>query len=172
MFLDLIDLGRVKRGAIYMAVIILFQGTQNLLISYVRLMGVKALYMPALVVAIGMFEGSVSGGFLGMFAGFILDGSFSENSVLFTALFTLMGFFSGYLTEFYINKRLFSFLFMAAASLLITSFCQGIRAMVFHGTDFYSVTVVALSQALWSLPFAIPAYFVCKAIAREEIDQK
>ena len=127
--------------------------------------GVKALFVPALITAMGMLEGGVTGGYLGLLAGFFLDISYLENSILFTVLFTGIGFISGSLSEYYINKKFFSYMFLAAAALLATAFCQGIRAVVFHGAGFHSIVSVAIAQTIWSLPFSIPTYFICKAVA-------
>ena len=167
MFLDLFDLKRVKRVALYIGIIVVVQIFQNLLFSRVELWGAKALLTPSLVVAVGMLEGGVTGGYLGLLAGFFLDMSFTENAILFTVLFTVIGFFSGYVSEYYVNKRLFAYLFIAAAALLITSLCQGVRTLVFYKAELAAIAAAALSQFIWSLPFSIPVYLLCSAVAEE-----
>ena len=165
MLLDLIDLKRLRRLALYIGIIILMQTFQNLFLSRIKFLGVKVLFSPALIAAIGMLEGGVTGGYLGLLAGFLLDMSYPENTILFTVLFTVFGFFSGYISEYYINKRLFSYLFIAAAALLITSACQGIGALVSYRADIKAIVTVAFFQFAWSLPFSVPAYLMCKAVA-------
>ena len=53
----------------------------------------------------------------------------------------------------------------ANAALLITALCQIVPLWIFHGTALGALLRTALLQALWSLPFAVPVYFVAKRIA-------
>lgn len=74
------------------------------------------MFMPAVVVAIGAFEGGVWGAALGLVTGFLTDISY-DNTVLFAALFPAIGFFAGVLTRWFVNASLFAYLVMCLAAI-------------------------------------------------------
>ena len=133
--------------------------------SQIELLGVHALFVPAIVVAIGMYEGGVWGALFGLLAGYICDMSFSANTALFLVLFAVFGFLSGLLADFFVNCRFYSFMIIAALALLITPVCQIIPLWIYDGTPLGALLPTAALQTLWSIPLAAPAYFAVKAIA-------
>jgi hypothetical protein len=82
-----------------------------------------------------------------------------ENLLLFTVLFTILGFLSGLLTQFYINKRFFAYFFASLGALAITALVQMFALLVFEGANPFSLLYVGGLQVLWSLPFTLLAYF-------------
>lgn len=165
MIFDLIDLAKLRRAIIYALLLAAVFILQNLICSRVTLLGVRALFIPVAVVAIGMFEGGVWGGLLGLAAGYFCDLGFCENTVLFTVLFPAFGFFSGALSKYYLHKGFLTLLVLSAAALLIASGCQMFRFLFFVDTDKWAVLKTGFLQVLWSLPFAAVVYFPCRAIA-------
>lgn len=158
MFLDLIDLNKLRRGILISLYLLAMLILQNLVFSRISVMGVNAMFIPAAVVAVGMFEGGVWGGAYGLCTGLLCDMNYHENLFMFTALFTILGFLSGMLTQFYLNKSFFSYFFVSIAALIITAGCQMFGLLVFEGADPVSLLYVAGIQVLWSLPFTVPAY--------------
>lgn len=165
---ELINLRKVRKAVLYLFCIVVSVWLQTMVLSRGGPAGVKPFFIPAMVVAVGMFEGGVWGGLLGLVTGLGCDLSYSDSTVLFTVLFTAFGFFSGLLTEYLINRRFIAWLLLAVLSLAVTAFCQLMPLWIFRGTAFRSLAGVALLQCLWSLPFAALSYFVVKFVAGRE----
>ena len=64
---------------------------------------------------------------------------------------------SGFISQFFINRRFFAFMGAALAGLLITGFVQMLHTAA---TDVFSLSMIptALLQTLWSIPLAVLAY--------------
>ena len=165
MLFDLIDLAKLRRAIVYFLVMAGVFLLQNLVGDRVTLFGVKALYMPVLVVTIGLFEGGVWGGLMGLAAGYFTDLGFAETTVLFTVLFPVLGFFAGAFGKYYLHKGFVSCLALSAGALLIVACCQMFRFLFFTDTSKWAVLETGLIQTLWSLPFTVVAYFPCRSIA-------
>ena len=155
LILSRIDGRRVLRYALYMFLSLL---AQTMVLNRVRILGVCPMVLPAAAVAAGMFEGATWGSIFGLIMGIFADMAFVENTVVFTVLFPALAFVSGFISQFFINRRFFAFMGAATVGLLITSFVQMLHVAV---TDVFSVSMVstALLQTLWSAPLAALAYF-------------
>ena len=68
MVFDLINLDKVRRAILYAAWLLIALALQNLFLSHVPLFGVRMMFIPAVVIAIGFFEGGVWGGVLFLLA--------------------------------------------------------------------------------------------------------
>lgn len=169
MLLDLIDLDKLRRGAVHMLMMLAVVALQTHVFSRITVFGVRAMYIPAAVVAVGMLEGGVYGGLVGLFAGLLGDMAFSENLVLFTIMFPLIGMTAGALADKYVNKRYFSYLLVSLAALLVTACAQMFGQLVFAGANPLDLTLTALMQALWSMPLAAVIYFPYNAIAKRAL---
>ena len=165
MLLDLINIQKVRRAILYLLVIALTVWTQFSLLPELRILGVKPFFVPVVVVAIGLWEGGVWGGVLGLRTGLCCDLAMNESTVTFLILFTACGFFAGVLGSSVINRRFFSFLLLSAAALLLTALVQIAPFWLFRGVSLNALLPIALLQSLWSLPFAAPAYYLCKKIS-------
>ena len=165
MLLDIIDLDKLRRAILYLLVIGIALWLQTGVFSRIAPLGVKPMFLPAVVVAIGLWEDGVWGGVLGLVAGVGCDLALAGSTVLFLILLAAVGFFSGVLAEFFINRRFFAFLLLSAAALLLTAFCQAFPLWAFRGAAPAALAPVALLQAAWSLPFAVPAYFAARAVS-------
>ena len=149
MWADLINKDKVHRVlwcALYMAVTLLLQNT---VFAHIALFGVHAMFVPAVVVAVGVFEGGTWG-----------------TGMLFAVLFAVIGFGAGMLAEYLINNSLLPFLVTCLAAFLLTAFCQMFRLWIFHGASFWRLLAVALGQSVLSLPLAIPYYYISRAFHR------
>lgn len=139
---------------------------QNTLLSYVRILHVAPLFMPAVCVAVGMLEGGTFGGYFSLVFGIFADMQFSENTVLFTVLFPFIGFMSGFLAEFYINRKPFSYSVIAFLAVLLTSIIQMLKAVLFSDASFKGVASTAILQTLWSIPFNLLFYYIAQRLNR------
>ena len=132
MWADLINKEKIHRVlwcALYMAVTVALQTT---VFAHIALFGVHAMFVPAVVVAVG----------------------------------ALIGFGAGMLAAYLINNGIFPFLVTCLAAFLLTAFCQMFRLWIFHGASFWRLLAVALGQSVFSLPFAVPYYYISRAFHR------
>ena len=175
MLLDLIDRKKARRVLAFAILLLLSLLAQNAVFSRISLWGVKTLFLPAVCVAVGMFQGSVGGAVFGLFMGIFGDMSFAENTVMFTVLFPLIGFFSGFAADFFLNRRFFAFMTASLAALLLTGICQAATCAIIHGGALGPLMKTAGLQTLWSLPPTAVFYpIVRKMSARlgEDISRK
>ena len=163
--LDLINWKKVRRAVLYLICIVLATWLQTMVLSRAAVLGAVPMFLPALAVVIGLFEGGVWGWVLGMAAGFYCDLCCADYAVLFLILFAVFGFGAGLLSEFFINRSFVSYLLLAVAALLITALVQAVPLWLFRGTALWTLLRTALLQTLWSLPFAALLYPVVKLIA-------
>ena len=168
---ELINLRKARKAILYLLCIVVAIWLQTMLLSRVTLLGVKAFFLPALIVAIGLFEGGVWGGTLGLAAGFGCFLSMVGSPVLHLVLLPAFGFLSGVLADFLINRRFVSYLILAALALLLTAFLQAFPLWIFRGAEARAVFSVAALQAAWSLPLAVLCYFVAKALAGHQREE-
>ena len=163
--LELVNLRKARKAIVYLLLIVVATWLQTMVFSRLMLLGVKPFFLPALVVAVGLFEGGVWGGMLGLAAGLGCVLSMAGSPVLMLALLPAFGFFSGLLAEFLIKRRFMSCMLLAALALLLTAFLQALPLWLFRGAEPRFLFTVAALQAAWSLPFAVPAYFIARALA-------
>lgn len=150
-----INLRRVLWYALYLFLMLVLQ---TMVLTFIRPLGVRPFVLPAAVVAVGMFEGGTWGALFGLVMGIFADMAFTETTVTFTMLFPAMAFASGFVSQFFINRRFFAYMLAAAAALLLTAMVQMLRVLVADG---YSAGMLGtgLLQTLWSLPVAVLAYY-------------
>lgn len=169
MLLDLIDLSKLRRAIIYALLFLVLFVLQDLIVSHITVMGVRALLVPAAVVAIGLYDGGAWGGFAGLFAGLFCDMGYSEQTVLFTVLFAAIGFFCGVLGKYLLHRGFVSYLALALVSLALITLCQMFRFLFFTDTLADAVYRTGLIQLLYSLAWAVPIYFPCRSIASRSV---
>ena len=162
---ELINLRKVRKAILYLLCIIIALWLQTMVLSRVVLLGARPFFLPALVVAIGLWEGGVWGGMLGLAAGIGCMLSLANSPVLFLVLLPVFGFLSGLLADYLINRRFVSFLLLAVLALLVTALLQALPLWIFRGASPRPLFTVALLQALWAVPLAVPSYFVAKLLA-------
>ena len=146
---------KVLRYALYLFLALL---AQTMVLNRVRILGVCPLVLPAVAVAVGMFEGATWGALMSLALGVFADMAFVENTVTFTLLFPLIAFGSGFLSQFYINRRFFAFMGASLAALLLTGLVQMLLVIAKDSFSLSMILTLAL-QTLWSFPLAALAYF-------------
>lgn len=150
-----INLRRVLLYALYLFLALVFQ---TMVLTYIRPLGVCPFVLPAAAVAVGMFEGGTWGAVFGLVLGIFTDMVFVESTVTFTLLFPALAFATGFVSQFFINRRFFGYMLAAACGLLITALVQMLKVWA-ADTASLSMLGTALLQTLWSLPPAALAYF-------------
>ncbi len=161
--LEKIDLNKVLRYTLFLFLTLM---AQNMVLSHIRPFDVRPLVLPAAAAAVGMFEGATWGPLFAMVMGYFADMSFVENSVFFLLLLPALSLLSAFVSQFFINRRFFAFMGIAALELLITALLQMLKTMAgdVWSTD---MLVVALLQTAFSLPFAALTYFLPEKWSRE-----
>ena len=149
-----VDWKRVLRYLLYLFVCLL---VQTMLLSRLRIAGVCPYALPAAAVAVGMFEGPVWGVLYSLLLGYFADMAYVENTALFTVLFPLLAFGTGFLAQFFINRRFFAFMGAALGGLLITALGQMLHTSVIDSFTPSMIPTTVL-QTLWALPLAALAY--------------
>ena len=104
MFVDLFHTKKLRLALVYIAFMILVQFLQDTVLARFAVFGVKTLFVPAAVAAVGFHEGGFRGGLYGLLAGILCDMTYGENTVLFTVVFPLVGFGSGLAAGFALNR--------------------------------------------------------------------
>jgi len=165
MLLDLIDFSRLRRAILYFLMLAVLFLLQDHLTARLTIYGVKPMLIPAAVVGIGLFDGGLWGGFMGLAAGYFMDMGYPEHVCLFAVLFAALGFFIGVLGKYLLHRGLISYLVMFTLSMAVITFCQMFRYLFFISVDPWPVVNTGVVQLLWSIPWAIPVYFPCKSIA-------
>ena len=134
--------------AVYLLLAMLLQG---LLFSRLSIFGVKGFVLPAAAVGAGMYLGGVRGAVFGLCLGVFTDFAFTDSTIMYTILFSLIGFGAGFASEFYINKTFFAFMVMGVAAMLLTGLVQLMVAAVFGGAELLQGLLTALLQTALSI---------------------
>lgn len=177
MLLDLIDLSKLRRTIVYGALLAVVFILQDLILSRIAAFGAKPLLIPAVVVGVGLFEGGVWGGCVGLAAGYFADMT-SQHVALFTVLLPILGFFAGVLGKYMLHRGFMSYMVLALVALATAAFCQMFRflflmdedarqflSLYLPGREMWPVWRMGLTQTAVSLAWAVPFYFPCKFIA-------
>ena len=169
MLLDLVNIRKVRRAIVYFGLILAALFLQNTILAKMPIFGVTAMVIPCFAVAAAFFEGGVWGCVFGLVLGIFYDLSLAGTSLLFTILLPIIGFASGSLVMFFINRRLLSFFLVSAAALIITAFCQMFALLVFSETKILPLLLTGALQVLWALPLSFAAYYSCRKISRLDL---
>lgn len=171
MLLDTINIEKVRRAIVYFGVMLLVLLVQNVILSHIAILGVRALIAPIAVVAVGFFEGGLWGGVFGLFLGMFSDMNLNDAPVLLTVVFPIIGFFSGSLVMLFVNKRFFSFFFVCVAALALTAACQMFRFIAIANANILPVLATAGLQTLLSLPFTFAIYYPCRRLSGVDLSK-
>ena len=150
-----INIHRVLRYALFMLLTLM---AQNMILSHFRLVGSCPMVLPAVAVAVGMFEGATLGPLFSLIMGIFADMSFVEHTIFFALVLPALSFAAAFVSQFFINRRFFAFMGITLAALFITAALQMLKTLA---GDTWSGAMLStvIVQTLWSLPFSAVAYF-------------
>lgn len=149
---------QIRGFVVYALYLILTILLQSLLFSRLEIFGVKGFILPAAVVCAGMYLGGVKGTVFGICLGILADMSFTDSTVLYTVLFSVIGFACGFLAEYYLNNSFFAFLLFGTAAMLLTGLAQFALAFFLYRAEVFRGLLTVLLQTLVSIPPAMLLY--------------
>ena len=155
---EIIEKINFKRILQYWLFMFLALIVQNMLFTQLRPLGVCPMVLPAVAVAVGMFEGAVWGAVFSLIMGYFADMAFIENTITFTVLFPALSFATGFVAQFFINRRFFAYMGATLIALLVTGVVQMLKTAAMDAWAGSMISTVIL-QTLWSMPPAALAYF-------------
>ena len=143
-----INIHRVLRYALFMLLTLMAQ----------NMIGSCPMVLPAVAVAVGMFEGATLGPLFSLIMGIFADMSFVEHTIFFALVLPALSFAAAFVSQFFINRRFFAFMGITLAALFITAVLQMLKTLA---GDTWSGAMLStvIVQTLWSLPFSAVAYF-------------
>lgn len=165
MFVDLFHTKKLRLALIYVAIAILIQFLQDTMFARFTVFGVKMLFVPAAVAAVGFQEGGFRGGLYGLLAGFLCDMTFAENTIMFTVLFPMVGFAAGLAAEFLMNRSYPGYLVTAAAGVLLTGVVQMLQVLAVQPGALFRCLLTVVLQMLVTMPAAALLYFPIEQVA-------
>lgn len=156
----------VKRVLLHVILLLVLYILQTSVFTRFRLFGVYPMLLPLAVVGIGLFEDGLWGGIWGIAAGVLCDISIADSFFMFTVTLAVIGFFSGFFSEFILARGFPSFFVLSLISLVLIAFLQMFKYLVFYRISFMVLSKVALFQILYSALFIIPVYYPVRRITR------
>ncbi len=164
-FLERINVAKLLRYALFLLLSLVFQ---DIVFAQLRILGVCPMALPAVAVAMGMFEGATWGPLFSLLLGILADMTFVEHQAFFSLLFPILSFLAAFVSNYYINRRFFAYMGAAAVGLLITGFAQALKTAAGEGFSTIMLTTTLL-QTLWSLPFTAAAYVLPARLSRNSL---
>ena len=107
------------------------------------------------VVAVALFEGSINGAIFGLVIGFFCS-----------AVYSVIGACTGATRKEKIGRSLLGCAVCSLGGLIFLELCQILRFLL-KGTSLSVLASLALPEALYSLPFFLPIYFLIHAVYKK-----
>ena len=139
---------------------------QGLVFTYIPIQGTVPVLLPIAAVGIATFEGSAKGGGYGLLAGMLCDISFNQPVIIMTVTLTVVGIVAGLLGETVMARGFPTYFLGCLGALVLTAFVSFFSLLFFNSVDVRSLLTTAGRQTLYSMIFAIPMYFIVRALGR------
>lgn len=118
------------------------------------------------VVAVALFEGSVNGATFGLVIGFFCSAVYYRSGLMMIPIYTIIGAGAGATRKAKIGRSLLGCAACSLGGLVFLELCQIVHFLL-KGTAFPVLSSLALPEALYSLPFLIPIYFLIHAVYKK-----
>ena len=164
MFSVKIKLEKLRVLLLYALYLIVTLMLQSLLFSRLSFFGVRGFILPAAAVAAGMYLGGVRGAVFGLCLGVLSDLGFTESTVMYTLVFTCIGFAVGFMAEFYLNNSFPAYMLFSVLALLVTGAVQLLCAMILHSAEFFPGLGAVLLQTVISIPPVMLMYLPFRSL--------
>ncbi len=156
---------RSALGLMLLAILCYFM--QGAVFSRLRILGAAPLLLPMLALGCGLLAGAGWGGCFGLVCGILCDASMGSDGLLFTVYLTALGFFSGFLGEYVLQRGFPAFFLLTMLGLLAAAALQ-MLPLLYRKTPLPPLACTALVQTLYSLLFCLPLYLgLCRALRQK-----
>ena len=140
---------------------------QGVILPFLRINGLVPLLLPIASAGIALYEGRITGGIAGLFAGILCDISFNQPAGVFTVFLTLTGLFIGTLADAYILRGFVIYYITCAFILILSAFVQIFpHLLTFDEIPMQSLMSTAIQQTIYSLILAFPIWFFVRALGK------
>ena len=150
-----VNIKRILHFALFMFLALM---CQTMLFSKAKLFGVYPMFLPAVAVAVGMFQGATWGAIFSLVMGYFADMAYIDSTFTYTVLFPLLAFGAGFIAQFFINRRFFAYMIAAMLGIFLTAVVQMLKVITMDAWAFSMIPTI-IGQTLWSMPAAALAYF-------------
>jgi len=137
---------------------------QGMIFPYLRFTGLVPLILPVVSTGTAVYQGSVAGGVVGIFAGILCDISFNEPVGVFTVLLTITGLLVGAAADTVMARGFATFFMSCTAVLAISAIAQMFPLMFFEHVPPMPLLIAALRQTGYSLIYAFPIWLFVRAL--------
>ncbi|MCL2366753.1 MAG: hypothetical protein FWC75_06855 [Oscillospiraceae bacterium] len=149
--------------ALLLIVVFIFQG---MIFPYLRFGGLAPMLLPMVSTGVAVYEGRVTGGVVGIFAGILCDLALNEPVAVFTVTLTLTGLLVGTLADTFITRGFVTYVLFCAGVLVLCAAVQMFPLIYFVGVLPQYLLGTAIWQTIYSLIFAFPIWFFVNAIGK------
>ena len=118
------------------------------------------------VVAVALFEGSINGAIFGLAIGFFCSAVYYRSGLMMIPIYTVIGACTGATRKEKIGRSLLGCAVCSLGGLIFLELCQILRFFL-KGTSLSVLASLALPEALYSLPFFLPIYFLIHAVYKK-----
>ena len=150
-----VNIKRILHFALFMFLALM---CQTMLFSKAKLFGVYPMFLPAVAVAVGMFQGATWGAIFSLIMGYFADMAYIDSTFTYTVLFPALAFGAGFIAQFFINRRFFAYMIAAMLGIFLTAVVQMLKVITMDAWAFSMIPTI-IGQTLWSMPAAALAYF-------------
>ena len=139
---------------------------QDIVFLYIKISGLVPLLLPIVSTGVAVYQGHITGGVVGIFAGILCDVTFNEPAGTFTILLTLTGLFIGFLSDTVMARGFATYLICCAAVLAVSAIAQLFPLLFFENVQPRPLLLMALRQTVYSLFYAAPIWFFVRALGK------
>ena len=113
-----------------------------------------------------LFEGSINGAIFGLVIGFFCSAVYYRSGLMMIPIYTIIGACTGATRKEKIGRSLLGCAVCSLGGLIFLELCQILRFLL-KGTSLSVLVSLALPEALYSLPFFLPIYFLIHAVYKK-----
>jgi cell shape-determining protein MreD len=154
----------VTKWSSYALAFLLVAALENLLFVNLPVWGVVPIMAPLAVVAVGVLEGSTAGAIFGVVAGVFCDALYLGTSGGMTIACTLMGLFSGVITQSFRASLAGCYICSALSLVALDGFRVVTRLL--RGAALEGLLRIAVPEICYSLVLTLPIYLIFRAVYR------
>ena len=139
---------------------------QSVVYAHIKPVGIVPLLLPIVSAGAAVYQGRITGGVVGLFAGIFCDISFNDPPGVFTILLTFAGLFIGFLADTVMARGFVTYIISCAAVLVVSAFAEMFPLLFFENVPPTPLLVMGLWQTVYSLIYALPIWFFARSLGK------